>query len=426
MSEPKIGYVLKVYPRFSETFIVTELISREAQGERAEIFALRPTTDERFHPALGRVQAPVTHSRKPAKLEEGWQRIAEATVEIPGFAERFAALLPFLTRLPASDVAQAVELATWATRRGITHLHAHFASLAGQSVAIAGRLAEIPYSVTTHAKDIFHESVDHDVLRFIIDGAHHVVTISAYNHRFLGELFPDLKDRFRQVNNGLDLTRFPYSDPEPVHSPLRIVSVGRLVEKKGFDLLVTAADELRRQGIDVDVRIAGGGELTNQIQAQIDELGLTRVPSASRTPGATPDDSSREVYRGTSSVHLLGPRSQEEIVELLGWADVFAAPCRVGSDGNADGLPTVLLEAMAVGLPVVAGDVTGISEAVRNDGPRTGFLIPPDDVAALVDALKAAVAPSLDRAELARNARDLVEAEYNSPVQVAKLKENLA
>ena len=426
MSEPKIGYVLKVYPRFSETFIVTELISREAQGERAEIFALRPTTDERFHPALGRVQAPVTHSRKPAKLEEGWQRIAEATIEIPGFAERFAALLRFLTRLPASDVAQAVELATWATRRGITHLHAHFASLAGQSVAIAGRLAEIPYSVTTHAKDIFHESVDHDVLRFIIDGAHHVVTISAYNHRFLGELFPDLKDRFRQVNNGLDLTRFPYSDPEPVHSPLRIVSVGRLVEKKGFDLLVTAADELRRQGIDVDVRIAGGGELTNQIQAQIDELGLTRVPSASRTPGATHDDSSGKVYRGTSSVHLLGPRSQEEIVELLGWADVFAAPCRVGSDGNADGLPTVLLEAMAVGLPVVAGDVTGISEAVRNDGPRTGFLIPPDDVAALVDALKAAVAPSLDRAELARNARALVEAEYNSPVQVAKLKENLA
>lgn len=105
---------------------------------------------------------------------------------------------------------------------------------------------------------------------------------------------------------------------------------------------------------------------------------------------------------------------------------MFAAPCRVGSDGNADGLPTVLLEAMAVGLPVVAGDVTGISEAVRNDGPRTGFLIPPDDVAALVDALKAAVAPSLDRAELARNARALVEAEYNSPVQVAKLKENLA
>ncbi|WP_040283627.1 glycosyltransferase [Tessaracoccus massiliensis] len=414
----KIGYVLKVYPRFSETFIVTELISREAQGEKAEIFALRPTTDERFHPMLGRVQAPVTHSRKPGKLEEGWQRIAEATAEVPGFADAFAKLLPVLTTLPSSDVAQAVELATWATRRGITHLHAHFASLAGQSVAIAGRLTGIPYSVTTHAKDIFHESVNHEVLRFIIEGAHHVVTISAYNHRFLGELFPDLKGRLRQVNNGLDLTRFPYSDPEPVHSPIRIVSVGRLVEKKGFDLLVEAAACLRDEGIDVDVRIAGGGELTEQLQTQIDQLGLGG-------PSTCPDPPSQGQAQG-SSVTLLGPRSQEEIVELLGWADVFAAPCRIGADGNADGLPTVLLEAMAVGLPVVAGDVTGIGEAVRNKGPRTGFLIPPDDVPTLVDALKAATSPTLDRAALARNARAVVESDYDSLRQVARLKEAIA
>lgn len=422
MSEPRIGYVLKVYPRFSETFIVTELISREAQGETAEIFALRPTTDERFHPSLGSVQAPVTHSRKPSKLDDGWRRLAEATAEVPGFADRFAELLPMLTKLPASDVAQAVELATWATRRGITHLHAHFASLAGLCAAIAGRLTGLPYSVTTHAKDIFHESVDHETLRFIIEGAHHVVTISAYNHRFLSELFPDLAGRLRLVRNGLDLTRFPYRDPAPATAPatapaapaaparttVRIVSVGRLVEKKGFDLLVEAAHRMIASGIDVEVRIAGGGELAGQLRQQIEQLGLHT--------GATPD--------APPPVQLLGPRSQEEIVELLGWADVFAAPCRVGADGNADGLPTVLLEAMAVGLPVVAGDVTGIGEAVRNDGRRTGFLIPPDDVAALVDALNAAVAT--DRIAVARNARALVEAQYNSPVQVAALKECLA
>lgn len=401
MSET-IGYVLKVYPRFSETFIVTELISREAQGQRAEIFALRPTTDERFHPALGRVQAPVTHSRKPSKLESGWERIAEATAEVPGFAEAYARLLPRLTQLPAADVAQAVELATWAVRRGITHLHAHFASLAGQSVAIAGRLTGIPYSVTTHAKDIFHEAVDQDLLRFIIEGAHHVVTISAFNHRYLSRLFPDLAHRLRLVRNGLDLTRFPYSDPAPTHSPIRILSVGRIVEKKGIDLLVDAAALLRNQGIAVDVRIAGGGELSADIAQQIAALGLE------------------------SSVRLLGPRSQDEIVELLGWADVFAAPCRIGADGNADGLPTVLLEAMAVGLPVVAGDVTGIGEAVRNHEPRTGFLIPPDDVPAVAEALKAAASPALDRAALARNARAVVEAEYDTLRQTALLREVLA
>ncbi|MET1034821.1 MAG: glycosyltransferase family 4 protein [Arthrobacter sp.] len=403
----RTGYVLKVYPRFSETFIVTEILAREAAGETLEIFALRPSTDARFHPELARVQAPVSFVPKPLKLADGWEAVADATRVVPGFARRYADLLPELAGYEATEVHQAIALAAAATRSGLTHLHAHFGSLAGRTAELAAELAGLTFSVTTHAKDLFHESVDAERLGRTLRRAAHTVAISRFNLEHLAAAYPDLADRTHLLYNGLELGRFPFREPPAPGSRLRIAAVGRLVEKKGFAHLLDAVAALGARGVAADLRIAGDGELLDELSARAARLGLR--------DGAPP--------AGNTAV-LLGPQTQEEIRALLGWADVFAAPCVVGADGNADGLPTVLLEAMAVGVPCVATNVTGIPEAVRPPGsaaPATGILIEPGDHGALVDALRGVAEPGFPRAEVARAARTLVEDRFDSARQARAL-----
>jgi glycosyltransferase involved in cell wall biosynthesis len=175
------------------------------------------------------------------------------------------------------------------------------------------------------------------------------------------------------------------------------------VEKKGFDHLVEATRLLHAQGMPLHVRIVGEGELLPALRQQIADAGLTDV------------------------VSLLGSRSQAELVAELDWADVMAAPCIVGADGNADGLPTVLLEAMASGVPCVATDVTGIPEAVhpaRGETPATGILLShepaglPERVAA---ALRQVADPCWPRVEIARAARALIERDFDTTRQAPML-----
>ncbi|HET6550510.1 MAG TPA: glycosyltransferase, partial [Solirubrobacter sp.] len=346
---PRIGYVLKVYPRLSETFVVSEIVAREAAGARIEIFALRPPRDARFHETLGSVRAPVTwltHAgRRAADL---WELLRESAAELPGLP----GALDDLLAADAADGAQALELALLARERGIDHLHAHFASAATTVARLAGRLAGIPYSFTAHAKDLFHEDVVAAELDRKLADAHHVVTISAYNARFLRERHG--AERVRLVRNGLMLDAFPFAPP--VERPPVIAAVGRLVEKKGFDVLLDACALLARSGRRFRCELAGDGPLAGELRA-----------------------------RAEGPVRFHGALPQREVRDLVAGAAVLAAPCVVASDGNRDGLPTVLLEAMALGTPCVATRVTGIPEAIR-DG-STGLLVPERDAGALAAAL---------------------------------------
>lgn len=412
-SPARTAYILKIYPRFSETFIVTEILAREAAGDELEIFSLRPPADPRFHPELARVQAPVTYVSKPAKLAEGWAIMSAAHAAMPGFGERFARMLPDLAGLDPVEVHQGVELATLLWQRNISHLHAHFGSIAARTARIASELTGIPFSFTAHAKDIFHEEVDLEVLRSLIGTAHHVVTVSDFNLEYLAGLFPDHADRVSRVYNGLELERFPFVAPSSPEAVLRVAAVGRLVEKKGFSLLLDAVAELVRRGVALEVRIAGGGELYELLAQQIVELGLE------------------------STVTLLGPRTQAEVVDLLRWADVFTAPCLVAQDGNADGLPTVLLEAMAMGVPCIASDVTGIPEVIANGvfaaepgvakssatTEQTGILIRSGVLSDLVDAVVTVASSSFDRQSVALAARRLIETSFDSHRQSALLQD---
>ncbi|WP_081416395.1 glycosyltransferase family 4 protein [Arthrobacter castelli] len=395
----RVAYVLKIYPRFSETFIVTEILAREAAGERLEIFSLRPTVDPRFHPELARVQAPVNYVAKPAKLSEGWEIIMAACAALPGFEQRFAQLLPELVDTDPADVHQGVELAVRFVRQGITHIHAHFGSIAARTARIASGLTGIPFSFTAHAKDIFHQDVDQATLISLMTEADHVITVSDYNLDYLRKLCPGCEATIHRVYNGLELERFRYEAPVPPHSPFRIAAVGRLVEKKGFDLLLDAAATLVRGGLALELRIAGGGPQYDQLEKQIHDLGLTE------------------------SVSLPGPRTQQEVSDLLRWADVFVAPCVTGQDGNVDGLPTVLLEAMAVGVPCIASDVTGIPEVMADRyGRLTGVLIRSGVSADIVDAVSFCASESFDRQATTTAARELIERCFDSRSQASRLR----
>lgn len=384
----RIAYVVKVYPRFSETFIVTEILAREAQGESLNIYALRPTTDARFHPELARVQAPVSWIPRYPKSRLLWERIAQATSNSV-IAENFMRIMPQLRTLPGDEVGQAMDLAEKFIDDQITHIHAHFASLSGRIAWIASQLTGIGFSVTTHAKDLYHQDVDPVWLKRICSDADNVIAISQYNEAFLKEFLQDTGANITLQYNALELDRFPFSpETHADNGVLKVAAVGRLVEKKGFHHLIEAV-----RGLDnIKVKIAGTGEWEEQLRTQ-----------AVDTP-----------------VEFIGPQTQAQIRELLCWADVFVAPCIPGEDGNIDGLPTVVLEAMAVGTPVIATSVTGLPEVVRNG--ETGILLAPGDVEGLRHALNVEARDHVPLSRYARNARALIENQFDSTVQASNLR----
>src|SRR5690625_1119862 len=206
----RIGYVLKMYPRFSETFIVSEILAREAAGEEIVIFSLRPPNDARFHPELARVQAPVIQvgrASSPRRLWETWG----AAMADPALASGLSAHLPELAGAGVDDAEQALAVAMLAREHGVSHLHAHFASMATTVARLASLISAVPYSFTAHAKDIFHRDVDDEDLRRKLRDADHAVTISEYNRRHLRERFPGRDTAgLKLVRNGLEMQRFPY------------------------------------------------------------------------------------------------------------------------------------------------------------------------------------------------------------------------
>lgn len=384
----RVGYVLKMYPRFSETFIVSELVSMQRIGVDCDIFSLRSPIDAYFHANLSKVRAPVSYVRYSGlRAGDLWEIFQRADGELLGLGNQVQELL----RLDVRDAAQALEIALAVRERGITHLHAHFASVASTVARMAALLSGISYSLTAHAKDIFHAEVDSGALRRKLSDATDVVTVSDFNLRYLQEAFGRDAARVRRVYNGLNLDEFPYSAPQ--NRPAVIAAVGRLVEKKGFSDLIDALAILRRDGRDVRLDLVGTGALEEDLRMQV------------------------KAHNLADSVVMCGALPQGEVRRIVGGAAVFAAPCVVAADGNRDGLPTVVLEAMALGTPCVATPVTGIPEVIT-DGV-TGLLVPEGDPAALATALAAVLDDAALSVSLAKRARDLIEAEFDSLQQAA-------
>jgi len=386
---PRIGYVLKVYPRYSETFILNELLAHERAGAELEIFSLRPPGDGRFHEAVGQVRAAVTYVPRPGTGPDGlWPLMQSVIRELPGGWASLAQPAGADSR----DVFQGLWLALEARRRGITHLHAHFANAAGRVARLAARMAGLTYSVTAHAKDIFHEEVDPASLRAVLEDAATAITVSRFNVGHLRALAPAA--RVELVHNGLELDRYPFVPP--AERPPRVLAVGRLVEKKGFGDLIEACAMLAADGRAIPCDIIGAGDERAALEARIAEHNLQ------------------------GHVRLLGQRTQEEVRDAMTRAAVLAVPCVVGRDGNRDGLPTVLLEAMAVGTTCVSTPVTGIPEVLEHE--KTGLLVGERDPVGLAAALARLVDDPALRVRTAEAARARIEADFDVDASAARLR----
>ena len=390
-TSPKVGYVVKRYPRFSETFVVNEILAHEAAGVPMELFSMRPPVDTHFQDLISRVRSPLTYlSCGRVKAGELWDAMNRCAAIHP---ETFAGMDSFPDE-DSLDVYCGLQLAIEVKHREITHLHAHFATSAAAVARIASRLAGITYSMTAHAKDIFHESVRAQDLAAKIHDAAATVTVSDFNLRFLTDAFPHCRDRIVRIYNGMHLKDFPFELPD--NRPARIVAVGRFVEKKGFADLVDACAILRDRDLRFECLLVGSGDLQQSLMDQIQRLQLC------------------------DHVVMKGPCPQREVKQWIHRSAVMAAPCVLGADGNRDGLPTVLLEAMALGTPCVSTDVTGIPEVLRHN--ETGLLVTQNAPEHLANALQQMLQDTSLRNRLATAARRLIEGEFDIVRNTKKLR----
>ena len=394
-AEPfRVGFVVKRYPCYSETFIVREILAHEDAGMDVEIFSLKPTSDAHFQDLIARVRGRVTYLYMSAEGSPAeplvratltaahfWNTLRQAAGVLPGMSSALGGAEEEDVR----EVYLALQLATQVRLKNIQHLHATFASDAATVARLAARFAGIPYSVTARAKDIFHQSANVEDLRRKFRDAAGIITISDYHVRYLRDSFGALVDGVERIYNGLDLTEYPYHSPE--HRPAMILGIGRLVPKKGFADLIAACALLAERGGQFQCRIIGAGGLWSKLQAQIQQLGLQ------------------------SRVELVGPLPQSAVMEEVRNAAVLAAPCIIDEQGDRDGLPNVIQEALALGTPVISTDVTGIPEVVRHG--ETGLQVPQRDPQALADAIEELLANAPLRVELATAARRLMEAEFD-------------
>lgn len=406
----RVGYVLKRFPRFSETFILNELLELQRQGIAVEVFSLLRPPEEPRHAALGTLHIPVTYLPRGGALKkwtlstgiEAEDRNEISVTELfSGGDIPFAELMPDKDSVAAAQLClQATTLAMLVSARGIQHLHAHFASNATTVALLAGRMAGVPYSFTAHARDIYHtyvdEHTDNAARRLKIREARFVATVSEYNRRYLAGLAGEqFEYKVRRLYNGIHLGRFTNSEYDPAGKHL--VAVGRLVEKKGFPYLIEACQLLQARGYDFHCTLIGDGPEHDALTAQIDAAGLEHV------------------------ITLAGPQPQEQLIETLKGATAVVLPCIVSKSGDRDGLPTVLLEAMAMGLPTVSTRVAGVPEII--DHGKTGLLAAANDAGDLADCLASLLDDPALCARMGAAARSKAEERFDLGKNVAQLAE---
>jgi glycosyltransferase involved in cell wall biosynthesis len=396
----RISYIIGRYPVLTETFIDREIERLRARGVDLRIVAIR-RPDPNLSPSQRELARSVTYLLPVSMLDVakaniwGLRRprtylgtLSWLLTRPHGRAPRRRTALHFLTGVHAAW--------TLRDRRGV-HLHAHFVDRAATVALVAARFLDATYSATAHAREIY---VDPVLLPERFGGAVFAATCTEYNRVHLTRLLGDeVGSKIVRLYHGLDLA--PYGTERAARAsdqgPPLLLAVAQLMERKGLRYLIEACQQLVARGRQVRCTIVGDGPLHTELENHVARLGLQEV------------------------VTLTGPLPHPEVVALVQRATAFVLPCIVADDGDRDGIPNVILEAMAGAVPVVSTPVSGIPEVVR-DG-ETGLLVPERDAAAIADAVERLLDDPGLADRLGRAGRDLVRSEFDLDRNVDRLLE---
>jgi glycosyltransferase involved in cell wall biosynthesis len=393
-------YVVKRFPKFSETFVLHEIQELRAQGDRVTVCSLqRPHPGEPRHEGADEIVATTLYLPQGVRRFShlllaslsalaavpdrawpalGWSLLWAVRERGPDQLKRFGEAAYLRTRIP-SDA---------------EHVHAHFAHGPATVALLLSRLTGQPFSFTGHAKDIF-QIVRPQLLRAKAHEARLVITVSEYTREHVARmLHADERAKVVVVRNGIDRARFHPRRREPDGAPF-ILSVSRLVRKKGLDTLLNACAALAERSVPFRCEVVGEGPLRAKLEEQARVLGVA------------------------DRVAFVGSRDDRAVRATYQQAAVFVLPCRRTPKGDQDGLPVSLVEAMAMGVPVVTTPVSGIPELVR-DG-ESGLLVSPDDPAGLAASVEALLSQPELRARLVAGAREAAK-EYDLTACVSRLR----
>jgi len=428
-SRGSVAYVLKAFPRASEPFIASEIHRLEQAGLNLLLFVTKAVEeDDRFprHAVVDRIRAvpeqlptttPVSAIPLSRWLAMNLWRFVPGLIRVScwrpaGLARAAAATLAQALRISrrlwppekfqkiyTKEFLQAVALADRLRRRpDVRHLHAHYGHGAATITWLASLITGLPFSFTGHAKDIYQEGLNPGgLLARKLAAARFAVTCTDANRQVLQRIANGTPVHCVYHGVNADFTDLLTKANQRVSDgALRILGVGRLVPKKGFDVLVEACGLLHRRGIEFTATIVGSdGEHGPALRRQITALGLDHV------------------------LRLPGPLAPADLYDAYGAATVFCLPCRVLADGDRDGIPNVLMEAMACGLPVVSTAISGIPELVA-DGVN-GLLVPCNDAEALAAALLRLHRDPALAARLAREGQAMVRARFDGDALAKQL-----
>lgn len=361
-----VAYLMSRFPKLTETFILDEILALEELGIRVELFPLLRQREAVVHPEAVVLAARARYQPflSPAILATQFHYLARRPRAYLG------ALLSLAFRTLGSRnyfvgglavFPKVVHAARLMEAEGVEHVHCHFANHPAAGGFVIHRLTGIPFSFTAHGSDLHR---DRHMLREKVAEAETVVTISDYNRRLiLDECGEEFADKVVVVRCGVDTDMFcPRPRPPSPSERFRVVCIASFDEVKGQQYLVEACRLLLDSGVDIDCRLVGDGPMRPEVARRVSQLELEGV------------------------VRFEGPKTRQEVAALLADTDVAACPSVWTSLGDREGIPVVLMEAMASGVPVVASDISGIPELVEHE--FTGLLVPPGEAGALAEALR--------------------------------------
>jgi glycosyltransferase involved in cell wall biosynthesis len=333
----KVLYLVSLFPCWSETFIVREIRQLQRLGVDVRIFSYKHPSEALVQSDTAALMGSVIY---PGSLAHQVRAFFCSLIRYP--LKNMRVFRRIIAGLWHSPMQMLKTLAVYWRGHSMMQqlgdwrpdlMHAHWATYPSSGAMFLSALHDLPYGFTCHAHDIF---LDDHFIADKLDSATHAVTISKYNQQYLEKLYGNLADSMHIVHCGIDLTAYQFL--QAGRNKAHIVAVGRLIPMKGFRVLIEALALLKSRNVDFQCDIVGDGPLRDDLTKLVDQNGLQEV------------------------LRLRGALPQEDVRGLIEKATVFVMPSTIANDGDRDGIPVALMEAMALGTPVLSTRVSGIPE----------------------------------------------------------------